>query len=60
MDDRQWKRGGRQRVLRTYECLHKGRLGEHWIWIALERIAAGEPEIEVMLDYGYRYQEVIQ
>lgn len=49
-----WKRGGKQSVLRTYALLHqKGIIGEHWLWCAVERIAGGEPEAEVMNDYGY-------
>ena len=49
----QWGRGGKPHVLRTYERLHANKIGAHWIWIALERIASGEPEIDVLLDYGY-------
>jgi hypothetical protein len=30
-----------------------GTIGEHWLESALSRIRAGEPEIAVMLDYGY-------
>lgn len=29
------------------------RIGQHWLEVALERINAGEPEQEVMRDYGY-------
>jgi len=50
-----WVRGGKQHVLKAYERLHEGKLGAHWLWVALERIANGEPEIEVMRDYGYVY-----
>lgn len=50
-----WVRGGKKRVLDTYVELHRGRLvGAHWLWVAVERVAAGEPEEEVMQDYGYR------
>jgi len=28
-----------------------------WIVVAADRIKAGEPEIEVMADYGYIYQK---
>ena len=27
--------------------------GQHWLEVAQERIRAGEPEVEVMADYGY-------
>lgn len=30
-----------------------GKVTSHWLEIAAERIAAGEPELEVMADYGY-------
>jgi len=50
-----WDRGGEKHVLKTYVRLHKGKIGAHWIWIALERIANGEPELEVMRDYEYVY-----
>lgn len=50
----QYTRGGAQHVLKTYLRLHRNKLfGEHWIWAALERIAAAESEREVMADYGY-------
>lgn len=55
-----WKRGGKQQVLNTYEKLHKGKLGAHWIWVAMERIAAGENEIRVMREYGYEAIEEIR
>lgn len=33
---------------------HRGYLiGIHWLAAAYERICAGEPEAEVMADYGY-------
>jgi len=47
--------GGKQHVLKTYEKLHEGKIGAHWLWVAIERIANGEPEIEVMRDYEYVY-----
>ena len=50
-----WTRGGEKHVLKTYERLHEGKIGAHWIWIAIVRIANGEPELEVMRDYGYFY-----
>ena len=56
MDTKNWKRGGRQQVLRTYLRLHEQeRLGEHWLWAVLERVAAGEKEDAVLADYGYTW-----
>lgn len=55
---KQFKRGGANEILRTYLRLHErtGRIfGEHWIWCALERIANGEPEEQVLNDYMYVY-----
>ena len=55
---KQFKRGATDNILRTYLRLHErtGRIiGEHWIWCALERIAAGEPEERVLNDYMYIY-----
>lgn len=54
MGESNWKRGGKAIVLDTYEKLHEGKLGAHWIWFALERIANGEMEQDVMRDYGYQ------
>lgn len=48
-----WQRGGRERVWNTYAALHADKIGAHWLWIAIERIVAGEREEEVMRDYGY-------
>jgi hypothetical protein len=51
-----FKRGGADDILRTYLRLHErtGKIiGEHWLWCALERIAAGERETDVMADYDY-------
>lgn len=48
-----WERGGKKSVLETYKKLHEGKIGAHWLWVAIERIASGEPEVEVMRDYGY-------
>lgn len=54
MDATKWKPGGKKHVLQTYANLHKHKLfGEHWLWVAMERVAAGEDEAEVMSDYGY-------
>jgi hypothetical protein len=49
-----WNYGGKRSVLQTYARLHENKLGEHWLWVAIERISLGEPEAEVMADYGYR------
>lgn len=49
-------RGAKQHILRTYIKLHQGKIGAHWIWVALERIANGEDETEVMSDYCYEYK----
>ena len=41
-------------ILNTYLALHENKvIGCHWIWAALERIAAGENEQDVLADYGY-------
>jgi hypothetical protein len=49
----EWQRGGKSAVLDTYARLHARKLFLHWLWSAVERVAAGEPEAEVMRDYGY-------
>ena len=37
---------------------HRGYIvGIHWLAAAYERICAGEPEAEVMADYGYVHKE---
>lgn len=46
-------RGAGADILETYLALHKGKIGTHWLWVAIERVVAGEPEVEVMSDYGY-------
>lgn len=34
---------------------HRGYIvGQHWLSVAYERICAGEPEPEVMADYGWQ------
>lgn len=54
MPETKWKPSGKDQVLQTYANLHKRKLvGEHWLWVALERVANGENEAEVMADYGY-------
>lgn len=52
-----WLRGGKKHVLETYLKLHEGKIGAHWLWCAIERINRGEPEREVMDDYGYKLDE---
>lgn len=53
----EWERGGKKDVLQTYINLHEGKIGMHWLWAAVERIARGESEAEVMADYGYTHEE---
>lgn len=53
MANRVWNWGGKKHVLQTYLNLHEGKIGAHWLWVAIERVVAGEPEREVMKDYGY-------
>jgi len=48
-----WQYGGKRDVLQTYVNLHEGKLGMHWLWAAICRINAGDPEEDVMADYGY-------
>lgn len=50
----QWEAGGKQHVLTTYARLHQGRIGQHWLWAAIERIVAGDGEEEIMRDFGYQ------
>lgn len=40
-------------IVATYEKLHKGKLGAHWLWCVIEQIAAGVTEAEAMREYGY-------
>lgn len=48
--DQRFDDGGKH-ILDTYYALHANRLiGTHWLWSAIERIAAGENEAEVMSD----------
>lgn len=35
---------------------YPGKVTQHWLRVAFERIAAGEPEVEVLDDYGYTSQ----
>lgn len=57
LDAKHWQRGGRQNVLGTYLHLHKGKLGQHWLYAAADRIAAGDDEDKIMADYGYERKE---
>lgn len=43
-------------IMETVGKLHEGKITAHWLWVAVERVAAGEPVHEVMADYGYTYQ----
>lgn len=40
-------------VIDTYIKLHAGKIGQHWLWAAIERVVAGDAEAEVMRDFGY-------
>lgn len=42
-------------ILDVLEKLHRDKVTAHWIVVAMERIANGEPERQVMYDYGYEY-----
>lgn len=52
--------GSREDVLKTYLLLHQKKLGAHWMWIAIERIAAGEPEEKVFAEYGYKWDDKLR
>jgi hypothetical protein len=41
------------KILEIYLQLHEGKLGAHWLWVAIERITCGENEVGVMEDYGW-------
>ena len=45
--------GGERRILDTYDKLHEGKIGAHWLWCVIEQIAAGVPEDEAMREFGY-------
>lgn len=47
-----FKPGGAADVLRDYLSLPRT-LGEHWLWVALSRVAAGQDVEQVMRDYGW-------
>lgn len=52
-----WYRGTRDHILATYIELHKGKLGQHWLYAAADRIVAGDDEAKVMADFGYERKE---
>lgn len=37
----------------TYENLHRGKIGAHWLWCVIERVAAGEDDEAVLREYGF-------
>lgn len=44
----------RRELMLAKGCSHPGYvIGMHWLASAYHRICAGEPEREVMIDYGY-------
>lgn len=48
-----WQPLGARDVRHTYLALHAHKFSAHWLWVAIERIAAGESETQVMCDFGY-------
>ena len=40
-------------VLRAYLALHEGRVSQHWIYAAIGRLVAGDPEAAVVADMGW-------
>lgn len=40
-------------LLEQYLQIHENRASHHWIYSALDRIQAGEPEADAMSDYGW-------
>lgn len=40
-------------ILASYEQLHEGKLGMHWLWAAIERLNAGDKEVQIIADFGY-------
>lgn len=49
---REFQRSGATSVLQTYLTLHRGKLGMHWLWAVVQRVAAGESQASVLEDYG--------
>ena len=48
---------GAMRVLETYLELHRAKIGQHWLWCVIERIANGEMETDVLEEFGYVYYD---
>ena len=48
-----FKHGAKPDILRTYLKLHEGKLGAHWLWIVVQRVANGESADSVLAEYGY-------
>lgn len=42
-----------RRIVEVVRKLHAGKVTPHWLWVALCRVAAGEPVDQVMRDYGW-------
>jgi len=53
----EFTRGAKQKILGVYANLHQHKLGAHWLWCAIERIANGEPESQVLAEFGYAAQD---
>jgi hypothetical protein len=45
-------------AVNTLRKLHQGKLGAHWIWCALQQIAAGQDEAQVLRDFGYTFSAI--
>ena len=37
----------------AYLSIHEGKAGQHWLGAAIQRLAAGDNEAEIMSDFGY-------
>lgn len=44
---------GEREIIATYEKLHEGKLGAHWLWVVIEQIAAGVPETQALREFDY-------
>ena len=42
-----------RKALAAYGLLHDGKAGQHWIYAAAGRLAAGDLEADVFADFGY-------
>ncbi len=42
-----------RQALVDYGLLHDGKMGQHWIYAAAGRLAAGDNEAAVLADFGY-------